>query len=81
MKPVIGCASTIIQSAMDLGILCRPVEVGWSGTALEPTGDVFFRIEGDLGYTGIYSPSPGQLCLDWMLTTRDLIKKEAEAGF
>ena len=77
MKPVIGCAPSIIQSAMDLKILCRPVEIGWNGVALEPTGDAFYRMEGDLGYTGIFSPSPGQLCLDWQLTTLDLIKRES----
>ena len=82
MRPCIGCASAIIQSAMDLGILCRPVELGWTGTALRPEKDSFERVDAaSNNYGGLYHPTPGQLCLDWMLTTRELIEAELAESY
>lgn len=77
MRTTIGPAPTIIAQAMELGILCRPVELGWIGSALLPTTDSFERIEAcSNNYLGLYHPTPGQLMLDWMLITRELIESE-----
>ncbi len=77
MKPVIGPAPEIIRSAMSLGILCRPVENGWVGTALKPGPDSFEYIDAESNnYGGLFNPTPHQFCLDWMLTTGELLVAE-----
>ena len=81
MKPVIGNAPEIIQQAISLGLLCRPVYHGRGcrigvGEALEPTMDSFFWcIPGD-HEAHLYTVSPAELLLDWELTTRDLLAAE-----
>ena len=86
-KPaVVGPAPLIIAQAIELGILCRPVEPGWCGEALSPGSDGFQRIEAlSNGYIGLRDVTPGQIMLDWMLTTRELLEAEydeaAEAPF
>lgn len=77
MKPTIGPANLVIAQAIELGILCRPVELGWIGSALAPTKDSFEKIEAETNnYLGLYHPTPGQIMLDWMLTTKELIESE-----
>lgn len=77
MKPTIGPANIVIAQAIELGILCRPVELGWIGSALAPTKEGFEKIEAETNnYLGLYHPTPGQIMLDWMLTTRELIEAE-----
>lgn len=79
MKPVIGPAGEIIGQAISLGILCRPVEIGWRGEALQPDHDSFEHvIAASNHFVGLYHPSPAQIVRDWELTTKDLITKEFE---
>ena len=76
-KPTIGPAPLIIAQAVELGILCRPVEPGWCGEALSPGPDGFQRIEaGSNNYLGLRNVTPGQIMLDWTLTTRELLEAE-----
>lgn len=79
MKPVIGSAPEIIAQAMALGILCRPVEPGWCGEALEPRRDGFRRIEAwTTNLLGDRVITPHQILLDWTLITKELLEKECE---
>lgn len=77
MKPTIGPAPLIIAQAIELGILCRPLDGKWFGAALAPSKDSFERIEAaSNNYLGLYYPTPHQIMLDWELTTRGLIDAE-----
>ena len=70
-------AHEAIEMAMNLGILCRPVEPGWSGSALQPSDTMFHEYSPE--YSGHFWPSPLQLTKDWELTTLEKIRKEYDA--
>lgn len=73
----IGPAPLIIAQAMELGILCRPGELGWLGKALRPTVDGFEIVEAWTdNWLGYQSVTPGQIVLDWTLTTLEILKSE-----
>ncbi len=71
-------AHKAIKLAKQLGILCRPVSVGWKGFGLDPGDECFFEYDPD--YRGPYHPAPGLFLAEWELVTRDQIKKEDEAS-
>ena len=81
MRPVIGSPSEIIQQALTLGLLCRPVlghgtEIGF-GEALEVGRDSFWHWSPDPAWpVRDYRVSPYELTLDWELTTKDLLRNE-----
>lgn len=82
MTITVGKSSDIIAAAMSINVLCRPVELGWTGTALKPERDSFERVDAaSNNYGGLYHPTPGQLCLGWMLTTRELIEAELAESY
>ena len=72
-----GPSCDIIQLALSLGILCRPVNsprVG-VGEALEVSKDLFWRATGD-GHSRPFQPTPEELTHEWELVTHDLIRSE-----
>ncbi len=79
-KPCIGPASQIIEQALHLGLLCRPLLGHTSaigvGEALELTEDGFYRV--GIGCESLvpYSVSPADLIRDWELTNLDLLRSE-----
>lgn len=81
MRPVIGSPSEIIQQALTLGLLCRPVlghgtEIG-EGEALEVGRDSFWHYSVDPAWpVKQYSVSPRELTIDWQLITKDLLRDE-----
>ena len=77
MKPCYGSAPHIIEQAIQLGVLCRPIHsnrVG-VGEALEATVDSFWRIDHE-GRWEAFNVAPCELLMDWELTTKDLIRQE-----
>jgi len=78
MKPTSGNCSTIIQQALQLGILarpCRSTRVG-AGEALEVSDTCFWIRNGADSSAPIWTPEPSDLVGDWELTTLDLIRQE-----
>jgi hypothetical protein len=78
MRPVIGPAPVIIAQALRLGLLCRPTHssrVAY-GEALEVSKDLFWLRNGHDEEAPVFFASPEELCMDWELTTMDLIRSE-----
>ena len=68
-------ASSAIAIAIKTGCLCRPVEDGWAGEALEVTEDIFYK-KNTNGDTYPCVLTPLQFTMDWEVLGHATVAEE-----